>query len=354
MKTSRSLLENIDFPAPVISVAIEPKTKADQEKMGTALGKLAQEDPTFRVHTDHDTGQTLISGMGELHLEIIVDRMMREFSVQANVGRPQVAYRETILKMAEGEGKYIKQTGGRGQYGHAVLTVHPLPNSSHEDMHEMSTDEIDELAKQVSAARAASGISTRNIACFSSIKLWAERFPRNLFRRSKTACAKPWKRAFWRATRWWTAAVVLTDGSYHDVDSSEMAFKIAGSMAFKEACKQRESETARADHARGSGGPGRLHGPGDCGPELAARTNAGTRIARRAPKLSTCGCRWRRCSVTPRKFAAGRRGAAVSRCTFRITSRFRETSRKRLSAVRAARKPRSKRSREFSGQNSLT
>ena len=116
------LLENIDFPAPVISVAIEPKTKADQEKMGTALGKLAQEDPTFRVHTDHDTNQTLISGMGELHLEIIVDRMMREFGVQANVGRPQVAYRETILKMAEGEGKYIKQTGGRGQYGHAVLT----------------------------------------------------------------------------------------------------------------------------------------------------------------------------------------------------------------------------------------
>ena len=123
------VLENIDFPTPVISVAIEPKTKADQEKMGTALGKLAQEDPTFRVHTDHETNQTLISGMGELHLEIIVDRMMREFGVQANVGRPQVAYRETILRKAEGEGKYIKQTGGRGQYGHAKLSVHPLPNA---------------------------------------------------------------------------------------------------------------------------------------------------------------------------------------------------------------------------------
>src|ERR1022692_4754218 len=108
------ILENIDFPTPVISVAIEPKTKADQEKMGTALGKLTQEDPTFRVHTDTDTGQTIISGMGELHLEIIVDRMMREFSVQATVGRPQVAYRETINKSAAAEGKYIRQTGGRG------------------------------------------------------------------------------------------------------------------------------------------------------------------------------------------------------------------------------------------------
>src|SRR6201988_4998562 len=143
------LLENIDFPAPVISVAIVPKTKADQEKMGTALGKLAQEDPTFRVHTDHDTGQTLISGMGELHLEIIVDRMMREFGVQANVGRPQVDYRETIRRHSGAEGKYIRQTGGRGQYGHAKLSVHPLPSASHEDMHEMSVDEIDELAKSV-------------------------------------------------------------------------------------------------------------------------------------------------------------------------------------------------------------
>src|ERR1019366_3827517 len=119
------ILENIDFPTPVISVAIEPKTKADQEKMGTALGKLAQEDPTFRVHTDHDTGQTLIEGMGELHLEIIVDRMMREFGVQANVGRPQVAYRETIRKASQAEGKYIRQTGGSGQYGHVRIRLEP-------------------------------------------------------------------------------------------------------------------------------------------------------------------------------------------------------------------------------------
>ena len=118
------VLETIEFPAPVISVAIEPKTKADQEKMGNAMQRLAQEDPTFRVHSDKIPGQTIISGMGELHLEIIVDRMMREFGVQATVGRPQVAYRETIRKRAEAEGKYIRQTGGRGQYGHCVIEVH--------------------------------------------------------------------------------------------------------------------------------------------------------------------------------------------------------------------------------------
>src|SRR6202008_640610 len=146
------VLENIDFPAPVISVAIEPKTKADQDKLGNAMQRLAQEDPTFRVHSDPDTGQTLISGMGELHLEIIVDRMMREFGVQATGGRPQVAYRETIRKKAGAEGKYIRQTGGRGQYGHCKLEVVPLPSSSHEDMHEMSTDELDELSKEVAGS----------------------------------------------------------------------------------------------------------------------------------------------------------------------------------------------------------
>ena len=146
------ILESIEFPAPVISVAIEPKTKADQDKLGNALAKLSQEDPTFRVHTDPDTGQTLISGMGELHLEIIVDRMLREFGVQASVGRPQVAYRETIRRHAGAEGKYIRQTGGRGQYGHCKLEIHPLPSSGHEDMHEMSTDELDALAKQVAGS----------------------------------------------------------------------------------------------------------------------------------------------------------------------------------------------------------
>jgi elongation factor G len=120
-------LENITFAVPVISVAVEPKTKADQEKMGMALGRLAQEDPTFKVHTDPDSGQTIISGMGELHLEIIVDRMMREYKVEANVGKPQVAYRETIRRHSEAEGKYIRQTGGRGQYGHAKIKLDPQP-----------------------------------------------------------------------------------------------------------------------------------------------------------------------------------------------------------------------------------
>src|SRR6202034_28945 len=119
------VLESIDFPKPVIAVAVEPKTKADQEKMGMALAKLAQEDPTFRVHTDPDSGHTILSGMGELHLEIIVDRMMREYKVEANVGKPQVAYRETIRKHAEAEGKSIRQTGGRGQYGHAKIKLAP-------------------------------------------------------------------------------------------------------------------------------------------------------------------------------------------------------------------------------------
>ena len=143
------ILESIDFPAPVISVAIEPKTKADQDKLGVAMQRLAQEDPTFRVSTEPDTGQTLISGMGELHLEIIVDRMLREYNVQANVGRPQVAYRETIRKKAIAEGKYIKQTGGKGQYGHCKIELHPIPSSSHENMKEMSTDDLDALAKEV-------------------------------------------------------------------------------------------------------------------------------------------------------------------------------------------------------------
>src|SRR5258707_689768 len=149
------ILESIEFPAPVISVAIEPKTKADQDKLAVAMQRLAQEDPTFRVSTEPDTGQTLISGMGELHLEIIVDRMLREYNVQANVGRPQVAYRETIRKKALAEGRYIKQTGGKGQYGHCKIELHPMPTSSHENMKELSTDAIDEPAKCIRARKAA-------------------------------------------------------------------------------------------------------------------------------------------------------------------------------------------------------
>ena len=231
------LLENIDFPTPVISVAIEPKTKADQEKMGSALGKLAQEDPTFRVHTDTDTGQTLISGMGELHLEIIVDRMMREFNVQANVGRPQVAYRETILKQAEAEHKHIKQSGGRGQYGHVKLTVQPLPNSSHEDMHEMSTDELDELAKQVAGKGGKWRFDKEHRLLFID-KVVGGAIPKEFIPPIEDGVKEAMENGVLAGYEMVDMAVVVIDGTYHDVDSSEMAFKIAGSMAFKEACRR--------------------------------------------------------------------------------------------------------------------
>ena len=231
------ILESIEFPAPVISVAIEPKTKADQEKMGTALGKLAQEDPTFRVHTDQDTGQTLISGMGELHLEIIVDRMMREFNVQANVGRPQVAYRETIIKEAQAEGKYIRQTGGRGQYGHVKLAVHPLPNASHEDMHDMSTDELDELAKTV-AGKGGKWRFDKDHRLLFIDKLIGGVIPKEYVPPVENGVKEAMENGVLAGYEMVDLAVVLYDGSYHEVDSSEMAFKIAGSMAFKEACRR--------------------------------------------------------------------------------------------------------------------
>jgi elongation factor G len=232
------VLENIDFPAPVIQVAIEPKTKADQEKMGVALGKLGQEDPTFRMHTDAETNQTLISGMGELHLEIIVDRMMREFGVQANVGRPQVAYRETVLKEAEGEGKYIKQTGGRGQYGHAVIKLLPLPQSSHDDMHELSEEELAELAKNISGGKPGKFSFDKEHRLLFIDKIVGGSVPREFIKPIEEGIREAMETGILAGYEMVDAAVVLTDGSYHDVDSSEMAFKIAGSMAFKDACKK--------------------------------------------------------------------------------------------------------------------
>ena len=231
------VLESIDFPAPVISVAIEPKTKADQDKLGNALAKLSQEDPTFRVHTDPDTGQTLISGMGELHLEIIVDRMMREFGVQASVGRPQVAYRETIRKHAGAEGRYIRQTGGRGQYGHCKLEIHPLPSSGHEDMHELSTDEIDALAKGVAGSGGKWRFDKEHRLLFVD-KVIGGAIPREFIAPIEAGVREAMENGVLAGYEMVDIAVVLTDGSYHDVDSSEMAFKIAGSIAFKEACSK--------------------------------------------------------------------------------------------------------------------
>src|SRR5213078_3053730 len=191
-------LESIEFPAPVIAVAVEPKTKGDQEKMGLALAKLAQEDPTFKVHTDPDSGQTIISGMGELHLEIIIDRMMREFSVEANVGKPQVAYRETIRKKSEAEGKYIRQTGGRGQYGHVKIRVEPQEaGKGYEFVNEIVGGVVPkEYIKPVDQG-IQEALEGGVLAGYPMVDVKVE----------------------------------LYDGSYHDVDSNEMAFKIAGSMA---------------------------------------------------------------------------------------------------------------------------
>ncbi|MBZ5721355.1 MAG: elongation factor G [Acidobacteriia bacterium] len=198
-------LESITFAVPVISVAVEPKTKADQEKMGMALGKLAQEDPTFKVHTDPDSGQTIISGMGELHLEIIVDRMMREYKVEANVGKPQVAYRETIRKKSEAEGKYIRQTGGRGQYGHAKIRLEPNePGKGYEFINDIIGGSVPkEFIKPIDQG-IKEAMEGGVLAGYEMVDVKA----------------------------------TLYDGSYHDVDSNEMAFKIAGSMAFKEAARK--------------------------------------------------------------------------------------------------------------------
>jgi elongation factor G len=199
------VLESIDFPMPVIQLAVEPKTKADQEKMGLAIQKLAQEDPTFRVNTDPETGQTILSGMGELHLEIIVDRMMREFGVGANVGKPQVAYRETIRKKAEAEGRHIKQTGGHGQYGHVKIRVEPLP--------------------------AGAGFVFEN-------EVTGGRVPKEYINPTEVGIKEALEGGILAGYPMSDIQVTLYDGSYHDVDSSEMAFKIAGSMAIKEAARR--------------------------------------------------------------------------------------------------------------------
>ena len=225
LEDSLIVFESMDFPAPVISVAIEPKTKADQDKMGLALSKLTQEDPTFKVHSDPDTGQTLISGMGELHLEILVDRMMREFGVAANVGRPQVAYRETINAASEAEGKYIRQTGGRGQYGHVHLRVGPLP---HPDI-----AAIAELTKKKSTNK-----FDDNLNLLFLDEIVGGSIPREYITPVFTGIREAMETGVLAGYEMTGVRVVLDAGSYHEVDSSEMAFKIAGSMGFKEACRR--------------------------------------------------------------------------------------------------------------------
>lgn len=206
----RIILERMDFPDPVISVAVEPKSKADQEKMGVALGKLAQEDPSFRVKTDQETGQTIISGMGELHLDILVDRMRREFKVEANIGKPQVAYRETIRKSVEQEGKFVRQSGGRGQYGHVWLKIEPLTDKGEDG--EKTYEFVNEIVGGV--------------------------VPREYVPAVDKGCFEQLQNGVLAGYPMIDVKVTLFDGSYHDVDSNELAFKIAGSMAIKEGAKK--------------------------------------------------------------------------------------------------------------------
>jgi elongation factor G len=203
-QSKRIMLERMEFPEPVISVAVEPKTKADQEKMGIALGKLAQEDPSFKVHTDGESGQTIISGMGELHLDIIVDRMKREFSVDANVGKPQVAYRETIRTSVEVEGKFVRQSGGRGQYGHVWLKIEPLADS------EQSFEFVNEIIGGV--------------------------VPKDYIPAVEKGVADAMLGGVLAGYPLMGVKATLYDGSYHDVDSNEQAFRIAGSMALRKGC----------------------------------------------------------------------------------------------------------------------
>lgn len=203
--TAPIVLETIDFPDPVIYLAIEPKTKADQEKMGLALNKLSEEDPTFKISSDPDTGQTIIGGMGELHLEILVDRMKREFKVDANVGKPQVAYKETITKASQGEGKYIKQSGGRGQYGHVLLRLEPMDRGTGYEF-------VNEITGGV--------------------------VPREYIEPTNKGIKESLERGFLAGFPMTDIKVTIYDGSYHEVDSSEQAFKMAGSLGMREGVKQ--------------------------------------------------------------------------------------------------------------------
>jgi elongation factor G len=198
------LLESIEFPEPVIQLAIEPKTKTDQEKLGMAIAKLVNEDPTLRISTDQETGQTILAGMGELHLEIIVDRLQREFNVGANVGKPQVAYRETIRNASAGEGRFVRQTGGRGQYGHVKIRVQPNPGE---------------------------GYAFTNAVVGGTV-------PKEFVGPAEKGIVEALEGGILAGYPMVDVKVELYDGSYHDVDSSEMAFKIAGSMAIKDAAQK--------------------------------------------------------------------------------------------------------------------
>ena len=300
------ILERMVFPTPVISVAIEPKTKADQDKLGKALSSLSDEDPTFRVHTDHETGQTIIAGMGELHLEVLVDRMMREFNVEAHVGKPQVAYRETITQPVEKvEQRYIRQTGGRGQYGDVVIALEPTgPGGGYEFVDEIKGGVIPREYIPAVDAGIQEAMQGGVVAGYPLVDVRAR----------------------------------LTFGSYHEVDSSEMAFKIAGSMAFKEAARKAKPqllepvmsvEVVTAEEYMG-----------DVIGDLNSRRGQVEGVEQRgSAQVITRKSRSPRCSVMLATCGRAPKGARPTRCSSTPTKRCRSRSRRRSSPASAASDP---------------
>ena len=242
------VLESMTFPEPVIEVKIEPKTKADQDKLAIALQRLAEEDPTFRVKTDAETAETLIAGMGELHLDVLVDRMIREFKVAANVGKPQVSYRETIRRAAQGNGRHVRQTGGKGQYGHAVIKLEPREKGGGYEF-------VD--------------------------KIVGGTIPREYIKPVDEGIREALQTGIYAGYPMVDVKVTLFDGSFHEVDSSEMAFKIAGSLAIKDAVREGRPDHPRADHARRGDHARGVHGRRHRRPEQPSRTHRGHGEARR-------------------------------------------------------------------------
>ena len=240
------ILESMTFPEPVIEVKIEPKTKADQDKLALALQRLAEEDPTFRVHTDPESSETLIAGMGELHLDVLVDRMIREFKVAANIGKPQVSYRETIRREAQGNGRFVRQTGGKGQYGHAVIKLEPAEKGAGYEF-------VD--------------------------KIVGGTIPREYIKSVDEGIRETLETGVYAGFPVVDVKATLFDGSYHEVDSSEMAFKIAGSMAVKDAFGKADPDDPRADHAgRGDDARG-IHGRRHRRPQQPPWPDRGDRVS---------------------------------------------------------------------------
>ena len=297
------VLEAITFPDPVVHLSIEPKTKVDQEKLSVALQRLGEEDPTFQVRTDEETGQTVISGMGELHLEVIVDRLKREFKVEAAVGRPQVAYRETVRGTVQKvEGKFIRQTGGSGQYGVVYIDLEPAPGEGFDFINKIKggsvpSEFIPAVEKGIEEALE-SGVK----AGYPMVDV--------------------------RAT--------LTDGKYHDTDSSEIAFKVAGLAGAQGGRQARQAGAARARHGRRGRHAAGVHRRRDRRPVAPPRARRGPGAARKRRGRQGPACRCRRCSATPPTCAPPRRAGRPTRCSSTATKRSRRASPRRSSSTAPA------------------